>query len=152
MTSTDLRDLTLAVLEGVAYSLCDGLDTLCAAGAQLTDVSLIGGGARSRLWRQILADALDMPLEYCAGSDVGPGLGVARLAMIGAAADDVEAIIHEVCTQPPREARHDPQTARTAYHREKLARYRELYACTKALHQHDQQHPRSAFYIANNGT
>ena len=132
--ATDLSDLTLAVLEGVAYSFCDGIDALREAGAQFTEVSLIGGGARSAFWRQLLADALEQPLDYRTGGDVGPALGAARLAMIGAAGADVEAAIHRVCAQPAPEAHYAPRAARTAYHREKLAKYRKLYELTKRLH------------------
>ena len=135
--ATDLSDLTLAVLEGVAYSFCDGLDALRAAGAKFKEIALIGGGARSALWRQLLADALDMPLVYRTGGEVGPALGAARLAMIGAAGGEVETAIHRICTQPPQQTRHEPQAGRTAYHREKLARYRKLYELTKELHRDD---------------
>jgi xylulokinase len=132
--ATDLNDLTTAVLEGVAYSFCDGLDALRAAGSTPTEIALIGGGARSALWRQLLADALEFPLVYRTGGDVGPALGAARLAMIGAAGGDAEANIHRVCTQPPAQERYEPRAERTAYHQAKLARYRKLYDLTKALH------------------
>ncbi|HXH02930.1 MAG TPA: xylulokinase [Candidatus Competibacteraceae bacterium] len=135
--ATDLTDLTLAVLEGVAYSFCDGLDALRAAGAELREIALLGGGARSPLWRQLLADALELPLDYRTGGEVGPALGAARLAMIGVAGGDVEAAIARVCAQPPPEVRYQPQAARTAYHRAKLARYRQLYALTRELHRDD---------------
>ncbi len=136
--ATDLADLTLAVLEGVAYSFCDGLDALRAAGARFREIALIGGGARSALWRQLLADALDTPLDYRTGGEVGPALGAARLAMIGAAGGDVEAAIARVCPQPPAEARYEPRDARGGYHREQLGRYRRLYTLTRTLHEEQQ--------------
>ena len=135
--ATELTDLTLAVLEGVAYSFCDGFDALQSAGAESREITLIGGGARSPFWRQLLADALDVTLDYRTGGEVGPALGAARLAMIGAAGDDIEATIRRVCAQSPPEVRYDPQAGRTAYHQAKLARYRKLYALTKVLHQDD---------------
>lgn len=133
--ATDLDDLTLAVLEGVAYSFCDGRDALRAAGSEPRELALIGGGARSPLWRQLLADALALPLVYRAGGEVGPALGAARLAMIGAAGGDVEAAIRRVCRQPPRRDDHPPRPARTDYHQSKLRRYRALYALTRTLHE-----------------
>ncbi len=135
-TDTHLDDLTLAVLEGVAYSFCDGLAALQAAGAQFREISLIGGGARSALWRQLLADALGKQLDYRTGGEVGPALGAARLAMIGAAGGDVEAAITRVCRQPTAEAYYAPGAGRQDYHQTKLDRYRRLYTLTKALH-HD---------------
>lgn len=132
--ATDLADLTRAVLEGVAYSFCDGVEALREAGARIGDVSVIGGGARSALWRQLLADATGMPLTYRADGDVGPALGAARLAMIGADAGNREAAIARICRQPPANSRHEPRAARAAYHRAKLARYRELYNVTRHMH------------------
>jgi xylulokinase len=134
--ATELEDLTLAVLEGVAYSFCDGLDALRDAGAEFREIALIGGGARSPRWRQLLADALERPLDYRTGGEVGPALGAARLAMIGAADGDRAAAIHRVCAQPPPEARYAPRVERADYHRMKLTRYRQLYDLTRALHRH----------------
>jgi xylulokinase len=133
--ATDLDDLTLAVLEGVAYSFCDGRDALRAAGSEPRELALIGGGARSSLWRQLLADALDLPLVYRAGGEVGPALGAARLAMIGAAGGDVEVAIRRVCDQPPRQDDHSPRPARADHHQTQLERYRTLYALTRTLHE-----------------
>ena len=98
-------------------------------------LALIGGGARSPRWRQLLADALDLPLVYRAGGEVGPALGAARLAMIGAATGDVEAAIRRICTQPPRQDDHSPRPAHADYHQTQLERYRTLYALTRTLHE-----------------
>jgi xylulokinase len=120
-------------LEGVAYACCDGLDALRSADSEPRDLSLIGGGARSAYWRQLLADALGVPFSYRTGSEVGPALGAARLAMISAAAEDVEAAIRRVCPQPPEQDRHTPRPERSDYHGAKLARYRQLYQLTQPL-------------------
>ncbi len=56
----DLRHMTRAVLEGVAFGLRDGLDLMTGAGLpQPTEIRASGGGTRSGLWRQILADVLE---------------------------------------------------------------------------------------------
>ncbi len=136
-TATELDDLTLAVLEGVAYSFCDGLEALQGAGAGVRDMALIGGGARSSRWRQLLADALNLPLDYRIGGEVGPALGAARLAMVGSAAGDRDAAIARVCFPPPAEARYQPLAGRREYHQTQLYRYRELYALTKNLNEVD---------------
>jgi xylulokinase len=107
---------------------------LRAAGSEPRELDLIGGGARSRLWRQLLADALELPLIYRTGGEVGPALGAARLAMIGVAGGDVETAIRRVCVQPPKQENHSPRPARAAYHRAQLERYRQLYTLTKPLH------------------
>jgi xylulokinase len=93
----DRADLGRAVLEGVAFALADGQRALTLAGAEITEVSVIGGGARSRLWGQILAAALDRPLVYRTGAAVGPALGAARLGRLALGEDTPEA----VCTKPP---------------------------------------------------
>ena len=76
--------MTLAVLEGVAYAMRDAQQSLYSAGTTLTEASLIGGGARSPLWAQILADVLGIPLHQVAESDIGCALGAARLARMAA--------------------------------------------------------------------
>jgi xylulokinase len=55
-------EMARAVLEGVAFNLRIILDALRAQGAPFTALRLIGGGARSPLWRQILADVFDLPV------------------------------------------------------------------------------------------
>lgn len=132
--ATDLAELTLAVLEGVAFAFCDGRDALHNAGCRLGEVDLIGGGAHSPLWRQLLADALELPLAYRSGSEVGPALGAARLAMIGFAGGDTEAAIRRVCTRPTLQTRHAPQAGWVDYYRAKLHRYRRLYTLSRELH------------------
>lgn len=76
--------LTQAVLEGVAYALRDAQQALAGAGTTLREAALIGGGARSPLWAQILADVLGFPLHQVAESDLGCALGAARLARMAA--------------------------------------------------------------------
>ena len=88
---TTRADLGRSVLEGVAFALRDGQEVLDAAGAQFGDVSVIGGGSRSRFWGSILAAVLGRPLQFRRDAAVGPALGAARLAAIGdgGAVDDV---------------------------------------------------------------
>jgi xylulokinase len=78
--STSREAMTQAVLEGVACAFRDARDVLAGAGTPLCEADLIGGGARSALWCQVLADVLDMPLHQVEGSEHGCALGAARLA------------------------------------------------------------------------
>jgi xylulokinase len=94
---TDPGRLAAAVLEGVAFALADGMDALREAGTQVEALSVIGGGARSRWWGQIIAAALDCRLVYLDGGEVGPALGAARLAQIGVTGAEPQS----VCTAPP---------------------------------------------------
>lgn len=76
-------DLIRAVLEGVCYSLRDCLEILRGMGAAPELMRVCGGGGKSPLWRQMLADVFGMP-TMTLESDEGPALGVAILAMVGA--------------------------------------------------------------------
>ncbi len=66
--------MTRAVLEGVAFAFADGQAALEAAGTEIGVMSVIGGGARSQFWGEILASALGKPLTYHKGGEGGAGL------------------------------------------------------------------------------
>jgi xylulokinase len=91
------EDLGRAALEGVAFALADGLDALEARGNRIDTLSVIGGGSRSRFWGRIIAAALERPLVYHRGGEIGPAMGAARLARVAAGA----ASLSEACPQPP---------------------------------------------------
>ncbi|SBS32352.1 Xylulose kinase [Marinomonas spartinae] len=134
--STDLPEMTLAVLEGVAFSLLDCQNALSRAGSEVNDLSLIGGGARSSLWRQILANVLNKRMIYRDGGDVGPGLGAARLALLGEkrqAGGEIEALISQYCALPEVLASHQPNTQLSDYYQDKYALYQAFFAATKEL-------------------
>jgi len=117
-----------AVLEGVAFALADGLDVLTAAGAPLASCLLVGGGARSRVWGQMLADVLGIALQLPEGAETGAALGAARLGMLAAGAGDAAA----VCVTPPVQATYLPDAAAGAAYAPRLARYRALYSAERA--------------------
>ncbi|HSL25670.1 MAG TPA: xylulokinase [Acidimicrobiia bacterium] len=80
----DLRHLTRAVLEGVAFGLKDGLDLMIQAGVPApSQIRASGGGTRSPLWRQILADVLDAEIATVP-TEEGAAFGAALLAAVGA--------------------------------------------------------------------
>jgi xylulokinase len=82
--------MTRAVLEGVAFGLRDGFE-LIKVSQPIEQVRLSGGGARSRLWRQILADVLGAALTSVEETE-GAAYGAALLAGLGAGVwKDVEA-------------------------------------------------------------
>jgi len=102
-------DLVAAVMEGVALAFADGLDVLLEAGGRVDEISMTGGGARLGYWGQLLAAALNRPLTYRAGSEIGAALGAARLARMAATGESPAA----VCRLPPivRVVQPDPQLA-----------------------------------------
>jgi xylulokinase len=88
----DLSHLTRSVMEGVAFGLRDSFELIRAAGgADLTQVRASGGGIRSPLWRQILADVLEAEVSTVATAE-GAAQGAAMLATVAAGwFDDVAA-------------------------------------------------------------
>jgi xylulokinase len=120
---TDRAALARAVLEGVAFAFADAEAVLEEAGVALGEVSVIGGGARSRLWGRILASVLERPLVYREASEVGPALGAARLARLCAAGEAPES----VCTPPPALWTAEPDAALVAHYAPRLGRFRDLY-------------------------
>ena len=69
---------TRAVLEGVSYSMRDCLEEIKAQNIHIEQFRLIGGGAKGKLWRQILCDVLATPLTCTMDND--SSLGSAMLA------------------------------------------------------------------------
>lgn len=98
-------ELARAVLEGVGYALADGMDVVHLCGITPDSVTLIGGGARSPYWRQMLADISGQVLDYRTGGDVGPALGAARLAQIALSPGQS---LQSLLPQLPLEQRHQP--------------------------------------------
>ena len=78
---TSRADLTLAVLEGVAFAIRDSVEIARSLGLEISSSKICGGGARSRLWKRILANVLNCKLEVPL-SEQGPGMGGAMLAMV----------------------------------------------------------------------
>jgi xylulokinase len=58
-----------AIMEGVAFSLCESLDIFEELGVPVQEVICSGGGSRSRLWRQVLADVFDRPVTWRRGEE-----------------------------------------------------------------------------------
>jgi xylulokinase len=125
----DLRELTQAVMEGVAYAFADCQRVLGDAGTDFTSALAVGGGARSDAWLRIVASVLDRPLEIAADSDVGAALGAARLAICAAEGADPA----EVCAAPEILRVIEPDPALVPRYREEYARYRELYPTLKSV-------------------
>ncbi|MEO0388875.1 MAG: xylulokinase [Pseudomonadota bacterium] len=121
--STEVADLTRAVLEGVAYAFADCYDALRSAGTALDRVYAVGGGARSDAWVQIIADATGVPLHHPPAGDFGAAFGAARLGYCAAEGADPL----EYCSPAPIDATVTPDSAQAAYHQERLDRYRALY-------------------------
>jgi xylulokinase len=119
--------LVFAVMEGVAFSFADGVDVLDAAGARPVRPLLVGGGARSDFWGQMIADVTGLTIDVAKGAEAGAALGAARLGMLAAGAGSVEA----VCPRPPVQKSFTPDAESAALHAPRLKRYRALYPADK---------------------
>ncbi|MEM7460382.1 MAG: xylulokinase [Pseudomonadota bacterium] len=116
-----------AVMEGVALGFADGLDVL-GANSEINAISVIGGGSRSAYWGRILAAALNRPLVYRNNADVGPALGAARLAQMGANGQSRPAF-----EAPDIDHAIEPKPDDVTFMADQLQRYRKLYQSTQDL-------------------
>ena len=127
---TTRGEMTLAVLEGVAFALRDCLEAAQKNGATISRTKLCGGGAKSKLWRQIVANVMDMPVEI-PQTEQGPAFGAAMLAMVGcgeyaSVQEAVSAIVRVKETVLPV-----PSIA--AAYAQKYRRFTQLYPALKGL-------------------
>jgi len=121
----DATDLAYAVMEGVGFGLLDGLNAMRAAGGASGDESawtLVGGGARSTPWAQLLASTLGCSLLRPQGATAAAALGAARLAAMACGAD--EALW---CRPLPASDCFVPQSSQQVLLAERYARFVALY-------------------------
>lgn len=79
---TSRKDMTQAVMEGVAFGLRDSLEVARKLGIKIDSSKICGGGAKSPLWKKIIANVMNLKLEIIE-SEEGPGYGAAILAAVG---------------------------------------------------------------------
>ncbi len=123
--------LSRAVLEGVAFGLRDSFELMKAAGlAEITQVRVSGGGAKSPLWRQILADTLNAEL-VTVNTTEGAAYGAALLAGVGVGAwPDVDTACQSTIKVTGST---QPQADQAAKYEQVYAEYRQLYPALKAI-------------------
>jgi xylulokinase len=114
-----------AVMEGVVYSLRDGLEIMRDLGLAIDDVRATGGGGRSAFWRQMQADVYGAPVSTLSAEE-GPAYGAALLAAVGAGhfADVDEAVASCVSVSSVTE----PNPAAQVRYDQVYEIYRGLYA------------------------
>lgn len=127
---TTRNDMTLAVLEGVAFALKDCMLVAKDCGADVKRARICGGGAKSRLWRQIIADVMNIPIETPAVEE-GPSYGAAILAMVAcknySTVDEAVSAITSI-----REITYPDENAAALYQR-KYNVFRKLYPSLKNI-------------------
>jgi xylulokinase len=120
--STQRAALGYAVLEGVAFGMADGLSVLKQSGTQLSQCSLVGGGARSDEWAQLIADALNLTITTHQDGEAGGALGAARLGWLAAGGEQ-----SKVFRKPLTKKTFSPDAARHQVLQSRLATWRKLY-------------------------
>lgn len=127
---TSRADMTQAVLEGVAFALRDSVEVARSLGLRVNKSMLCGGGAKSPLWRKILANVLNMELTVPA-SEQGPAMGGAMLAMV--ACGEYESV-EAVCKALVRVADTiSPQPELVARYEVQYQKFRAIYPAMKDL-------------------
>ena len=127
--ATGPEDLTKAVLEGVAFALRDSLDALRGAGAQISRLMAIGGGAQSPYWVELCATVLDLPLDRPDRGEFGAALGAARLAICAATGAAPETVMTPPAISDTVAPRDDLKNA----YAEALTSWRATYPKLKEL-------------------
>ena len=113
---TTREDMTLAVLEGVAFGLRDSVEVARKMGIKLERTKICGGGAKSPLWRKIIANVMNLKVDIIE-SEEGPALGGAMLAAVACgeyasvteAAEKIVKVIDTVEPDPAIAARYEEQ-------------------------------------------
>lgn len=127
---TTRGQMTRAVLEGVAFALKDCVQVARHNGVEISCVRICGGGAKSKLWRQIVADVLNVPVQVPEVEE-GPAYGAAMLAMV---ACGVYASVEQAAEKFVRVAEEvlpSPQSA--AQYEEKYKVFTRLYPALKPV-------------------
>ena len=123
-------DMVQAMLEGVAFAIRDSVEVARSLGIQINRSNICGGGAKSPLWKKIMANVLNIELDS-SESEQGPGMGVAMLAMVACGAYPTvkaacDAIVHVTSTVKP-----DPEIA--ARYEKRYSQFREIYPALKPV-------------------
>lgn len=115
--------LARAVMEGVVFALRDGLEVFRAIGITPTEVRLAGGGAQSKLWRQLQRDIFGLPVRT-SEAEHGAAYGAALLAAVGvgqfSSADEAASLV-------PLGERSEPDGVNAREYQAIYRKYRNLY-------------------------
>ena len=128
---TTRTQMTQAVLEGVAYGMRDCLEVARGMGIDVRETCICGGGAKSRLWRRIVANVLNIRVKTLK-NDEGPALGGAILAAVG------DGVYHDVIGASEKIVEYDsiiePDETIAARYDERYEFYKKLYPSIKGLY------------------
>ncbi|WP_071705180.1 xylulokinase [Murdochiella vaginalis] len=121
------EQMIYAIYEGVAFSLRDCMAVAKNMGVTVNKASIVGGGAQSRIWCQMIANVLQIPIAKPAG-ECGPGYGAALLAMAHKKGRSVREVAKQYATF---EEIFTPQPEEIPYYEEKYRKFSQLYPLLK---------------------
>ena len=128
---TTRADMTQAVLEGVAFAIRDSFEVAGDLGINITETKICGGGAKSPLWRKIVANVLNIKVNIIE-SEEGPGLGGAMLAAVAcgeyASVEEAAAKIVKVIDSV------EPDATLAEKYDKKYAKFKQIYPTVKDLY------------------
>jgi xylulokinase len=117
-----------AVLEGTAFALAHNVEIARASGIKIDEIRSIGGGTKSKLWNQIKADVLGIPVVILQDS-IGAAVGDAYLAGIGSGVfTDIRATLK---SNIKIESKYLPDEKTHIYYQQRYSRFRALYESLK---------------------
>ncbi|MBR2529602.1 MAG: xylulokinase, partial [Lachnospiraceae bacterium] len=127
---TTRADMTQAVLEGVAFGIRDSFEVARSLGIDIRKTKICGGGAKSPLWKKIIANVLGISVEVIE-SEEGPGYGGAMLAAVGCGQF---ASVHEAAEKLVKVVDTiEPEKLLTDAYEEKYQQFKKLYPTVKCL-------------------
>lgn len=125
---TTKEDMLLAVFEGVAFAIRDSFEKAKELGIKITASNICGGGAKSPLWKKIMANVLGIRLDTVK-TEQGPGYGGAILAMVGTGA---YCSVQDACNALVEVSESIyPDQELTSLYNEKYNRFRKIYPALK---------------------
>ena len=127
---TTREDMTQAVLEGVAFGLRDSLEVAKSLGIKVERTKICGGGAKSMLWKKIIANIMNIKVDVIE-SEEGPALGGAMLAAVGCGEyPDVKTIAEKIVKVAGTV---EPEPELVAKYEKKYQQFRKIYPTVKGL-------------------
>ena len=127
---TTRSDMVQAVLEGVSFAIRDSFEVAKSLGIPIERSKLCGGGAKSPLWRTMLANILNITLDI-PQTEEGPGYGGAILAMVGCGLYPTVQACTDALVKTTKSIAPDPALA--SRYEKKYQQFKEIYPATKNL-------------------
>ena len=128
---TSRADMTQAVLEGVAFALRDSFEVAKSLGIRIERTKICGGGAKSPLWKKIIANVLNLKVDVIE-SEEGPALGGAMLAAVAcgeyASVEDAAAKLVKVIDTV------EPTPELVEKYEKRYQQFKEIYPACKPLY------------------